>query len=472
MSIKIVPVILAGGTGSRIWPLSKKNNPKQFLKIFHSKSLFQLTLEKIIYLQKKNNKIINNPIVVTNEEYRFFCKNQLREYSLDSQIILEPEPKNTAISIALAAKLCHEKYENSILIVMPSDHIIKNKNIMFNTISKILKNIIKHPNSLGLIGIKPSFPSTEYGYMETSKIENNLFEVLNFFEKPNLANAKKYISNNYLWNSGLFVFNNNTYLDFILSDNFFNNNLNLCWEKKSLDLNFYRPNHKFFNMLNKISFDNYFVEKLIDLNIPVYASILDCEWNDLGSWESIEKHVNSSKNNLFNIKSNNNFILSDQKTIMVGVNGVIVCQDKDFLFIADKRSIAKHSKLINELSKKKSKELEPNNQVHRPWGFYEILDKHSNFLTKKITLYAKSRLSYQKHNFRSEHWVVIFGSIKVIINDELFTLKSNQSIDIPKNSKHRMINDSNKIAIVIEIQSGSVLSEDDVIRFDDDYSRA
>lgn len=161
MSVNIIPVILAGGTGSRIWPLSKKNNPKQFLKIFNSKSLFQLTLEKIIFLHEKYKKISKNPIIVIYEKFCFFCKNQLREYSLNSQIILELESKNTASSIALAAKLCQEKYGNSILLILPSDHIIKNKNIMYKTISNILKKIIKHPNSLGLIGIKPSSPSAE-----------------------------------------------------------------------------------------------------------------------------------------------------------------------------------------------------------------------------------------------------------------------------------------------------------------------
>lgn len=469
---KILPVILAGGVGSRVWPFSKNDLPKQFVKLKCGKTLFEKTLENIDYQLKNNTKIIDHILVITNEKYRFLCQNTLKKFNFSFTIILEPERKNTAASIGLATKYCEQHYKTSIMLIMSSDHLISNKKKFNDSVKYISNYILNNTLSLGLLGVNPNSPSSEYGYLKTkSTSDPKLFKVVNFKEKPNKNLAEKYLkSGNYLWNSGIFIFSPQLISDFIKNDSLFNKFLYDSWIDKTIDNFFIRPNPKSFSKLKSISFDYYFVEQINNLNIEIVATILRSSWSDLGSWKSLQSHLQKPEES-YSIFSKNNTIFTNKAIITIGVNDLLIFQDEDVLLVANKDLINNEPSLVNKLLFTNPNLSQNLNVVHRPWGFYEILDSDKNFLTKKITVFPKSKLSLQKHNYRSEHWIILNGIATVQIGKSFFKLKKNQSIDIPVKNQHRLINNTTQNLELIEVQSGSYIGEDDIERVDDEYKR-
>lgn len=468
----ILPVILAGGSGSRVWPFSKNDLPKQFVELKCGETLFEKALHNVVYQLKNNPKLINHVLVVTNEKYRFLCQNSLKKFSISFTVILEPEKKNTAASVCLAAKYCEHNYKDSIMFIMSSDHFISNKKKFSDSVKYISNYILNNVSSFGMLGVNPRFASTEYGYLETKAASDaKLFNVVNFKEKPKKNLAEEYLkSGNFLWNSGIFIFSPHLLINFIKKDTAFGKHLQASWRYRTNDIFFIRPNPKYFYNIKPISFDYFFVEKIIKLNIKIVTTVLSSAWSDLGSWESLENHL-SRPTESHSILSNNNSIFTNKVSVAIGVSDLLVFQDEDVLFIANKDKLKNNPLLVNKLLSEYPKLSENLNIVHRPWGYYEILDSHKNFLTKKITVFPKSKLSLQIHNFRSEHWIVLHGVATVQIGKSFYKLKKNQSIDIPVKKQHRLINDTNKNLELIEVQSGSYIGEDDIKRINDEYKR-
>lgn len=468
----ILPVILAGGLGSRVWPFSKNDLPKQFVKLKCGKTLFEKTVDNIIFQQGHNSRIIRHILVVTNEKYRYFCQNLIKSYKIEFSIILEPEKRNTAASVALAAKYCQFFYNESLMLVMSSDHLISNKHKFNDSVKCISNYISKNSESFGMLGVKPSSPSTEYGYLHVSASKvKSLYHVKNFKEKPKIKLAEKYLSaGNYLWNSGIFIFSHKLFNSFIDKDPLFNNLIQTTWDKRKLDGFFVRPDPVTFCKLQSISFDYYFVEKLINLKVEIVATNLTSPWSDLGSWNNLENHIPKS-GVTYSFFSKNNMIFSNKENVLIGVSNLIIYHDEDILLVTDKKKLNENPDLINNLLHQHPKLSQNLHIFQRPWGFYEVLDAKKNFLTKKITVLPKSKLSLQKHNYRFEHWIVLSGIATVQIEKKFIKLKKNQSIDIPVKKIHRLINETNKNLELIEVQSGSYIGEDDIERIDDEYKR-
>jgi mannose-1-phosphate guanylyltransferase/mannose-6-phosphate isomerase len=480
-SKNLIPVILCGGFGTRLWPLSRKSFPKQFVKILGKQSLLQQTVNHFLLL---NNKLkIPEFIFVTNDEHRFILESQIKELKLKNyQIILEPSSKNTAPSATLAAIYINKKYKNFNMLILPSDHLITNSKKFIELIEKSLIFLNKH--LFILFGIVPKEPTTHFGYIE---FDNNkkLFpkNIIKFIEKPNIFKARRLLQRkNLLWNSGMFLLEVNTWLDAIkLFDNKMFNFLKLSMDEYDTDNQFIRPKKDFFNKISSNSIDYAVIEKLTqsDFNLKVFE--FKFEWSDLGNWNALSNlmEIDDKKNKVFGDyfghNSENNIIYSNKNFIVTsGIKDTIIVEDDDSIYVGHRKN-ENALKDIDELFKKKpeaSKKIFKNkNIVYRPWGFYEDLKSGLTYKVKKIFVNPNSSLSLQSHKFRSEHWVVVDGCATVICGNELFKLNQGESTFIKKNQKHRLINDSKNALIIIEVQYGNKLDENDIIRFNDRYNR-
>ena len=474
MSNNIVPVIMCGGTGSRLWPLSRESFPKQYLSITKNSkyTLLQKTLKRILSIQK-----ISKPILICNEEHRFIVLDQLDQIGvIPEDIILEPCGKNTAPAIAIAAL----KIENNedILLVLAADHEIKNEDKFLEAIEVAKKSA--ENDLLVTFGVVPTHPETGYGYIE---VENQFkTEVLqsipikSFLEKPNKEKALKFISQKrFLWNSGMFLFKAKIIIEEIQKFN--PNLLELC--KKSLvnsknDLAFLRLEESNFTKCPNISIDVAIMEKTkSSVVIP-----LDVGWSDIGSWGSIweiEKKDEANNVSLGQtlIQDGKNCYLRSSSRLLVGlgIRNLIVIETSDAVLIADKGKDQEVKNVIKELKNRNFDEGTTHREIFRPWGGFLSISQGDNWQVKKIEVKVGASLSLQLHKHRSEHWVVVNGEAFVEIDEKKFILKKNESTYIPKNSKHRLSNKGNVPLILIEVQSGEYLGEDDIIRFEDYYGR-
>ncbi len=454
-------LILAGGSGTRLWPLSRKNFPKQFLKIGDDKSLLQHTVERV-------KDIVNDEdiLVITNKDYKFHIKTELKNIP-EENIILEPEAKNTAPAIALAIKYCLDKLhcsEDETILVLPSDHIIKPK--------EKFKNYIKAAVDLAnyyiiTFGIKPEKPETGYGYIKIGeKIKDTFFKVDKFTEKPDFETAKKYIEDgSYYWNSGMFMFIIKT-----IKEEF---------EKYSPEISkifsktFEDAINSFYSIPN-ISIDYEIIEK----SDKVITTPLDIKWSDVGSWDSLAEIL--EKDDFGNVKvgdtltfdTKNSFIIGDKRVIAtIGLEDIIVVETDDAILIAKKGETQKVKNIVEHLSKKGRKEATEHTTVYRPWGSYTVLEVDQRYKIKKIVVNPGQKLSLQMHHHRSEHWVVVKGTAKVTIGDKEIFLHENESTYVPKSTPHRLENVGKIPLEIIEVQNGEYIEEDDIIRFDDAYGR-
>ena len=472
----LVPIILCGGFGSRLWPLSRKSFPKQYLSIKSDakKSLLQLTLERIKTLEN-----LQPPILVCNEEHRFIAAEQMREINVKPQaILLEPFGKNTAPAIVVSTLKAIEKNKDCNILVLSSDHNIEDQ-------KKFKETIIAGINyadygRIVTFGIVPTYPETGYGYIEASEEldKNKLLgrKIKRFIEKPNYAKASYFLKNKkFTWNSGIFLFEGNTLIKEV--NNILPNLLTACKESLKnnlIDLDFQRLDKKGFHKCPNISIDIAIMEKTgLGTVVP-----LDAGWNDIGSWNSVweiskkDKDGNLVQGKVFTNQTKDSYLRSEGRLLVcLGVSNLIAVETNDAILIADKSKSQEVKSIVEILDKDGFEEATVHKKIYRPWGNYLSLSSDSNWQVKLINVKPGERLSLQMHEHRSEHWIVVKGNAKVEIDSKEIFLCPNQSIYIPLGSKHRLSNMGQTDLFLIEVQSGSYLGEDDIIRFEDIYGR-
>ncbi len=459
--------IIAGGSGTRLWPLSRLSYPKQFSKIIDNKSLLQRAL------------ILNNqlsaPIIITHNDYLFLTLEQTREININCQIILEPQGKNTAPCGILAALIAvRDNYDY--VILAPADHYIND--LKSNYIKNINEAIeLAFYDKIAMIGIIPNSPHTGYGYIKVgNKINVNTFEVDEFVEKPDLITATNYINEgNYFWNSGIFIFKPNVLLKTAKElEPEMVNNVKLSLQKAQTEKGVTKLSLREYEDIKPNSFDYAFMENIRNIG----AVKAEFEWHEIGSWSGLSEILlkDDNDNNLIGDTYvhdvTNSYISSTNKlAAIIGVKDLIVINNDDTLLVVHKSKTEDIKKVVNDLTKLGRSEALKHNIVYRPWGYYQIIEKSKLFLVKKIRIYPKHKISLQYHTQRAEHWVVVQGVADVQVGEKIHQLSENDSIYVPKGIQHRISNIGEIDLDIIEIQTGSYLEEDDIFRIDDDYGR-
>ncbi|MBF7692800.1 mannose-1-phosphate guanylyltransferase/mannose-6-phosphate isomerase [Acinetobacter pollinis] len=469
MTAKIVPVIMAGGSGTRLWPLSRAQHPKQFLKLSpDGYTLLQATLLRL------KNLSCEEPILICNEEHRFLAAEQMREIGISAKIILEPEGKNTAPAVALAAAYQNKKDKDSILLVLAADHVIQNQTAFEQGIHQAIE--LTNDNKLVTFGIVPTHAETGYGYIEKGTEVLSGYSVKKFVEKPSLDVAEQYLASGlFLWNSGMFMFKTGIFLE-QLSQHAHDiyETCEKSIEDTTLDLDFIRINAEIFSQCHSDSIDYAVMEKTQDaVVIP-----LDAAWSDVGSWSALwdiqnkDEHGNVLHGDVISIDSKNSYCHSNNKLVsLLGVENIIVIETKDAVLVADKSKVQDIKKIVESLKKENRTEHFNHREVYRPWGKYDSIDHSSRYQVKRITVKPGEKLSIQMHHHRSEHWIVVSGTAKIHKGKESFLLTENQSTYIPLGEIHALENPGKLPLELIEVQSGSYLGEDDIVRFEDIYGR-
>ena len=474
--IKIIPIILCGGEGSRLWPLSRKSFPKQFLALNKDskKTLLQQTQERIINI---NN--ISEPILICNEEHRFLVAEQMREIGINPMnIILEPNGRNTAPAITLGAFKALENNKDCILLVLSADHKIKSLSKFTRCINKGYEYASK--GRLVTFGVPPSYPETGYGYIESEKnLDQDKTEgvqIKQFIEKPDQRRAEEFFGNKkFTWNSGIFMFKASLILNEIADKAplVFGSCKNAIAGSKE-DLDFLRLNNEEFQKSPNISIDIAVMEKTnLGTVIP-----LDAGWSDIGSWKSLwenetkDSNGNLIKGNVIDDDSKNCLIRSEHRLLVtLGLNDLIIVETADSVLVCSKNKSQELKVLLKKLGSQGYKEVTSHTKVYRPWGNYISVAEDKSWQVKRIEVKPGSKLSLQMHHHRAEHWVVVSGTAKVEIDTKSYLLGENKSIFIPLGSKHRLYNPGKIPLVLIEVQSGHYLGEDDIIRFEDLYGR-
>ncbi len=466
----IIPIIMAGSSGTRLWPLSRSLYPKQFLSLINENSLLQETLKRLDGLN------CLPPVIVSNNEHRFIVAEQLRQFGVDDfQIILEPVGRNTAPAVALAALKSLELHGDHHMLVLAADHAIQDIEAFHAAVLAAEQESVD--NKLVTFGIVPTKPETGYGYIKKGEqVKNSVFKVNSFVEKPDLETAKNYLEQKcYLWNSGMFMFKASVYLDELKK--FRPDILAACKESlssASTDLDFIRLHSDVFAECPDESIDYAVMEKTQDcVVIP-----LDADWSDIGSWTSLweisekDEHENVSHGDVINYNSRNNYIYSEGSLIStVGVNNLIIVQTKDALLVAQQDNVQDIKKIVEILKKQKRSEHISHREVYRPWGRYDSVERGDRYQVKRITVKPGECLSTQMHHHRAEHWVVVAGTAKVTCGERTFFVTENESTFIPIGTVHTLENPGKIPLEVIEIQSGVYLGDDDIVRLSDKYGR-
>jgi mannose-1-phosphate guanylyltransferase/mannose-6-phosphate isomerase len=475
----IIPVILAGGSGTRLWPLSRQLYPKQFMQLVESDTLLQSTLLRLSLLDE-----IQPPIVVCNDEHRFIVAEQMREIGIRPQaIVLEPVGRNTAPAIAVAGLLARPERENSILLVLPADHHIEDRRGLTDTV--IQGSRYARQGSLVTFGIVPHAPETGYGYIRKgdslvddrgSQGDPPVWRIDQFVEKPALEAAESYLaSGDYCWNSGMFMFRADRLLEEMQTHA--PDILSACRSaiaKAETDLDFFRLHKTSFEACPSDSIDYAVMEKT-DRGVMV---ALKSPWNDLGSWEALwqagrkddDGNVVHGDVCLQDVK--NSFVYTTGRLVTaVGLTEHVVVETKDAVFVAPRDHVQQVKALVERLKSDLRPETYTHKKVYRPWGSYESVDVAERFQVKRITVKPGAILSSQKHFHRAEHWIVVRGTARVSRGDDVFILKEDESTYISLGTVHRLENPGKIPLELIEVQSGSYLGEDDIERFDDVYGR-
>ncbi|MHB8742021.1 MAG: mannose-1-phosphate guanylyltransferase/mannose-6-phosphate isomerase [Sulfuricaulis sp.] len=465
--MKINPVILSGGSGTRLWPLSREHYPKQLLCLIGDQTLLQQTVSRLDGLEN-----VAAPLLVCNEEHRFLIAEQLRQLgNAPADIVLEPVGRNTAPALTLAAlALVKRAPQDDLMLVMPADHVIQHTDKFHAAVRQGVS--LAQSGKLVTFGIVPTTPETGYGYIKKGTGSS----VAAFVEKPDAETAQQYVtSRDYLWNSGMFMMRAGVWLEEL--KRFHPAMLEACqtaYEQGKRDSDFYRVNALAFASCQSNSID-YAVMEETKLAAVV---ALDAGWSDIGAWSSLwevskqDDQGNVMQGDVYQHATKNTLLISQHRFLAaVGLNDIIVVETPDAVLVVHKDHAQNVKEVVNRLKRDKRSEYQTHRRVYRPWGYYEGIDAGQRFQVKRLMVKSGAALSLQMHHHRAEHWIVVKGTARVTKGEEVFMLTENQSTYIPLGTTHRLENPGNIPLEIIEVQSGSYLGEDDIVRFEDQYNR-
>ncbi|MCW8833572.1 MAG: mannose-1-phosphate guanylyltransferase/mannose-6-phosphate isomerase [Colwellia sp.] len=467
----IIPVIMAGGSGSRLWPFSRQMFPKQFLNLHGDSSMLQATAERLAGIEHAP------AIVICNEEHRFSVAEQFRINNIpNSGIILEPVGRNTAPAITLAALQAIKNGQDPLLLVLAADHVIKNE----QTFTESVEQAQAHAKAGKLVtfGIVPTSPETGYGYIKRGEAQKNSgYSVAEFVEKPSQEIAESYLNTgDFYWNSGMFLFKASRYLAELTIHR--PDILSACeaaMASPQKDLDFVRVDKTAFEACPDDSVDYAVMEKTSDAVVVP----MDCGWSDVGSWSALwevskkDKNSNALIGDVLSIDTKNSFVHAQDKLVAtVGLEDIVIVDTKDAILVSKLSEVQKVKKIVEQLKAEERSEFKHHREVYRPWGAYDSIDNGERFQVKRITVKPGAKLSVQMHHHRAEHWIVVSGTAKVTNGDKDILLTENQSTYIPVGVIHALENPGKVPLELIEVQSGSYLGEDDIVRFEDKYGRA
>lgn len=477
---QIVPVILCGGSGTRLWPLSRAVFPKQFLVLSGTTSLFQQAIQRVNGLAA-DDIAVGDTLIVTGEERRFLALDQLREMpEVSATLLLEPVGRNTAPALTFAALQAVKHGDDPILVVTPADQTVKNAAAFTDALQRSVR--AASTGSIVILGIAPDKPETGYGYIK-QQADTGVYgehSVAQFAEKPDLATAIGYLASGYYyWNGGIFVMRASLWLAALAQfrPDILQATKQAC-ALTSNDLPFIRPDKALFSAITSESIDYAVIERCPGSNVDIKVIALDAGWNDLGSWDAVwqvgepddDGNVTSGDTILTDTK--NTFVHSSSRLVStVGVDSLVIIETTDAILIANKSQSQNVKGIVDQLAKEKRLEGTLHRKVHRPWGWYDIIDEGPRFKVKRIQVKPGASLSLQKHAHRAEHWVVIKGVAEITNGDQILTLTENQSTYIPPGTLHRLSNPGDIPLEIIEVQSGSYVGEDDIVRVEDSYGR-
>lgn len=480
--INIVPVILCGGSGARLWPLSRTGLPKQFIGLLGDGTMFQQSVRRLNHLSDHDISIVKT-LVVANEEHRFLAidqLNELKQYS-DVTFLLEPVSRNTAPALTLAALDATQNGVDPVLVVTPSDQLIQDESAFKDVLQRGIR--LANAGDIVMLGVKPNQPKTGYGYIESCGRSGFFGElgVEKFIEKPNYEAAQRYLLNhNYYWNSGIYVIRASTWLMTLKKfkpDIFFATTR--AWASKSLDADFVRFDQSLFSAILPDSIDYSVIEKCPMAGVPIKMLPLDAGWLDLGAWDAVWQASESDDcgnvrigDTLIAVGTNNTYIHSSSRLVgAVGVSNLVIVETPDAVLVANREASQDVKCIVQQLKDLDRNEKDFHRKVNRPWGWYDNVDQGDCFKVKRISVKPGASLSLQMHNHRAEHWIVVKGIAEITNGDRVILLKENQSTYVPKGQVHRLANPGRETLEIIEVQSGDYLGEDDIIRFEDKYGR-
>ena len=466
----MIPIILSGGSGTRLWPLSRKMYPKQFLALLHDETMLQKTLTRLDGLDHAA------PIVVCNDEHRFIVAEQARQIGIeDLSIILEPIGRNTAPAIAVAALHALTRDDDPLLLVLSADHEIADEEAFREAVR--LASSLAEDGKLVTFGIVPTHPATGYGYLHRGNAEGTGYRVEQFVEKPDRDTAEAYLdSGDYFWNSGMFMFRASVYLDELEKYKpAMVEQCRLASAQMAPDLGFLRLDEEAFAAVESDSIDYAVMEKTeLACMVP-----LDAGWSDIGSWSSLwergeqDAAGNATHGDVITSDSENCLLHAGSRLVAtVGVRDLVVVETEDAVMVADKSRAEDVKHIVEQLKQDEREEENFHRIVYRPWGSFDSVDEGERYKVKRISVKPGARLSKQMHHHRAEHWVVVRGTARVFRDDEIFDLQENESVFIPLGATHYLENPGDEPLDIIEVQSGSYLGEDDIVRFDDLYGRS
>ncbi len=470
MSDHIIPLIMCGGAGTRLWPASRENRPKQFLRLFGANSTFQDTM-----LRVSDKVLFAKPIVITNAAYRFMVLEQLAEINLEADILLEPARRDSGPAIAAGAVFALTRDPNAVVLALAADHVVQDTPAFVEACRKARD--VASAGRIVTFGVRPERAATEYGYIQPGiKISGDIVTVAKFVEKPDAATAAIYVKEGYLWNSGNFMFAAKTLLDEYKSvDAASFAAVSEAVKAAGSDLGFITLPSESFEKAKPISIDYAVMEKTKQAAvIPV-----SCGWSDVGSWHAVwelsgkDEQGNVAQGAAAVFEDSHNCNVSSDKALIAleGVNDLVVVATQDAILVSRQSDPNGLKRLVAKLKAKAPEVTEDHLKVHRPWGSYQSLDTGERHQVKRIIVKSGGRLSLQKHHHRSEHWIVVRGAALVTVNDTKKIVHENESIYIPLGATHRMENPGKIPLELIEVQTGSYLGEDDIVRIEDDYKR-
>lgn len=482
--IHITPVILCGGSGTRLWPLSRAGFPKQFLSLTGNESLFQQAAQRPVAVSADDIQVAK-PLIVTGEEHRFLASEQLREVSIElGAALLEPVGRNTAPALTLAALAAQQNGTDPVLVVTPADQTVIDQ-VAFTV---AMQNAIREAatGSIVILGITPDRPETGYGYIQASAGTNEAaMSVQRFVEKPDASTAQQYLDEGgYYWNAGMFVLKASVWLQAL--EQFRPDILQAttqAWVKRNTDANpatpFIRPGKAEFAAIPAESVDYAVMEHCPGSPLTIKMVPLDAGWSDLGAWDAVwnvlpkDEHGNAHVGDVLTTHCHNTLVHASSRLVsLVGVSDLIVVETPDAVLVADKARSQDVKHIVAQLQTTKRDEHTLHRKVHRPWGWYDSIDEGGRFKVKRIQVKPGASLSLQKHHHRAEHWIVVKGTAEITNGEKVLLLTENQSTYIPLGEAHRLANPGSIPLEIIEVQSGSYLGEDDIVRFEDTYGRA